>query len=340
MPGKIVAAPGRELQLEQLVARAGPDAALDQPGGEQRLRLGGEGEPALDLRGVERLDAERVAGEGDRALGPLVDGDGVHAAQRAGIGGAVAQPEMQRRLAVAVGGEADVGQVVAQLAVVVDLAVRDEGGGAGEERLVAAGHVDDGQARVHEGDAADDRVPGAVRAAMGERAGEGGEHGGVGQRRGGREHEASDAAHQRCRHRRAGRPASGAARALRRTPPRIGAAGGGEAGGKIAVVEHGADRGGEADGVLGRNQEAGAAGVDQLHAARRRRRRPRGGEAEKASITTLPSGSMPARADQHVAGGEEGGLVVAPAGQAGAGRRRRARGRAVRGRGAPAPRRR
>ena len=58
----------------------------------------------------------------------------------------------------------------AQLAVVVDLAVGDQRGRAGEERLVAAGEVDDREPRVHQRDAPDHGVAGAVRPAMRQRA--------------------------------------------------------------------------------------------------------------------------------------------------------------------------
>ena len=94
--------------------------------------------PPSITRGVERLDAERVARQRHAALQPLVDRDRIHAAQGAGIGQPVAQPEMQRRLAIALGGEPRVRHVLAQLAVVVDLAIGDQGGRAGEQRLVAA----------------------------------------------------------------------------------------------------------------------------------------------------------------------------------------------------------
>ncbi len=103
---------------------------------------------------------------------------------------------MERGLAVAGGGEAGVGEAVAELAVIVDFAVGDQGGRAGVEGLVAACDIDDGEAGVDQGNAADDGVAGAVRAAMGEGAGEGGEDRRVGRRGGGGQDEAGDAAHQ------------------------------------------------------------------------------------------------------------------------------------------------
>ncbi len=64
---------------------------------------------------------------------------------------------MQRQLAVAVGGEVDAVHRDAQLAIIVDLAVRHQRRGAGEERLVAGHQVDDRQPVVQQRDAADAR---------------------------------------------------------------------------------------------------------------------------------------------------------------------------------------
>ena len=66
----------------------------------------------------------------------------------------------------------------------------------GEERLVAAGDVDDRQPVMHEGDAADDAVPGAVRAAMRQRLGERVDHGRAGGLCAALHDGAGDAAHQ------------------------------------------------------------------------------------------------------------------------------------------------
>ena len=70
----------------------------------------------------------------------------------------------------------------AEFPVIVDLAVGDEGGRAREQRLIPACDVDDRQARVHERDPADDRVPRPVRSAMPERPGERPKLRGVGRR--------------------------------------------------------------------------------------------------------------------------------------------------------------
>ena len=95
-----------------------------------------------------------------------MDGDGIHAAQVLRVVRAVAQPQMQRRLAIAVGGEVDPRHRDAQFAVIIDLAVADQCGGAGEQRLIAGHQVDDRQPVVHQRDPADDGVTGAVGSAM------------------------------------------------------------------------------------------------------------------------------------------------------------------------------
>ena len=115
--------------------------------------------------------------------------------RRLGEADAVAPPQAQRRLAIAGRGAAQLVDL-AQLAVVVDLAIGDERGRAGEERLVAGDEVDDGEAGMGERDAARDMVPGAVGAAMRHGRGHVVQLGRVDGRGGGREvQDAADAAH-------------------------------------------------------------------------------------------------------------------------------------------------
>ncbi len=109
-------AAGGELQLQQLLDCRGPHRAPHQSRLQQRLGLRGERQTALDRGGVKRFDAERVARQGDGAAHALMDGDGVHAAQMARIVRAVAQPQMERRLTVAVGGETGPRHALTQLA--------------------------------------------------------------------------------------------------------------------------------------------------------------------------------------------------------------------------------
>ena len=126
-----------------------------------------------------------------------MDRDGVHAAQVLGEGRTVAQPEMQRRLAVARGRETHLRHLHAQFAIVVDLAVGDQRRRAGIERLVAGREIDDGESRLQQGGAGSDGLAGAVRPAMRERGGERLQNRGVGCVGARREHQSGDAAHQR-----------------------------------------------------------------------------------------------------------------------------------------------
>ncbi len=96
---------GGELELQQLGPGGRPQTPRHEAGFEDRPRLRGEGQAAGDLGGVERLDAERVAGQRHAPAGAVVDRDREHAAQMAGVSASLLEPEMQRRLAVAVGRE-------------------------------------------------------------------------------------------------------------------------------------------------------------------------------------------------------------------------------------------
>ena len=66
---------------------------------------------------------------------------------------------------------------LAQLPVVVDLAVGDQGGGAGEQRLVAGDEVDDREPRMRQRDVAGQVMAMPIRAAMRQRPGQRVEHG-------------------------------------------------------------------------------------------------------------------------------------------------------------------
>ena len=112
-----------------------------------------------------------------------------------GVVRAVAQPQMQRRLAVAVGGEVHARQRLTQFAVIIDLAVGHQRGGAGEERLVAGDQVDDREAVVQQRDPAHHRVAAAVGAAVVQRADQLRQHARVRRRGAGRQDQPSDAAH-------------------------------------------------------------------------------------------------------------------------------------------------
>ena len=98
MSAKIGLAPGGEFQLHQLGARLRPQYPPGQPGRDQRLRLRGEGENVRRFNVVELLDAERIAGEHHPPARRVIDGDGVHAAQRGGESRPLARDRAARRI--------------------------------------------------------------------------------------------------------------------------------------------------------------------------------------------------------------------------------------------------
>ena len=185
-----------ELELEEGVARPRIDPWRRQAGGEQRLGFGGEGQATGGLEVIQRLDAERVAGQQQALGGRVVERDGVHAAQALGEARAVAAVEMQRHLAVGLGGEIDPRQGLALLDVVVDFGVGHQRRAAGlAQRLIAGLEVDDRQAALDHGEAAGLEAPRAVGTAVRQRRVEGVEQG-VARRRAVGAHVARDATHQ------------------------------------------------------------------------------------------------------------------------------------------------
>ncbi len=138
---------------------------MHKAGFQQRLRLRCKRQSPLHLGDIQRLDTERIAREGDAVLMPFMDRNGVHATQVPRIIRPVAQPVI-RRLAIAVGGIVDRWHRLAQFAVIVDFTIRYQRGRSGEERLIAGHQVDDRQPVLHQGDAADDCMTGAVGASV------------------------------------------------------------------------------------------------------------------------------------------------------------------------------
>jgi hypothetical protein len=117
----------------------------------QPLELRGEGHAAVVRRPEQRLDAELVAGQGERALALVEQREGEHAAQAAQARRAPAAPRLQEHLGIRAGPEADPGaaQLGPQLAIVVDLAVEHQHQPVFHERLVGRGRqVDDRQPPV------------------------------------------------------------------------------------------------------------------------------------------------------------------------------------------------
>ncbi len=213
-PGERGRPPGGELQLQQLIAQRPADPRRDEAGGDQRLRLRGEGEAHDGLGVVERLDAERIAAQhqasgGTAVAAPVVQGDGIHAAEPFGEAKIVVQIEVQRCFTIRAGGVARRAQSLAHLGIVVDLAIGDQRHrgifvvgdvgrmvfGAGEQRLIAGLQVDDGEAGVNHADAAGDVLAAAVRPAMGQRFGQPPEDRGV-RRPAATHHHAGDSTHR------------------------------------------------------------------------------------------------------------------------------------------------
>ena len=152
----------------------------------QALELRGEGHATVPRRPEQRLDAELVAGEGERAVALVVQREREHAPQAPQARRAPPPPGLQQHLGVGAGAEADPGvaQLGPQLAVVVDLAAEHEHQPVLHERLVGRGRqVDDRQATVPEphpfGVVGAGPGAGRVRPAVGEGVGHGGPPAGV-----------------------------------------------------------------------------------------------------------------------------------------------------------------
>ena len=122
---------------------------------QQGLQLGGKDKQAVgQLRIVEGLDAQAVTRQKQAPPVAVPQGKGKHAAETLHTGLAPLFPGMHNDLGVAVGAEYMAGgpQFPGEFLEVVDLAVVDHHHGIilVEQRLLAAGEIDDGQAPVAE----------------------------------------------------------------------------------------------------------------------------------------------------------------------------------------------
>ena len=108
----------REVVLQAV--RVGRDPRQER---QQRLHLRGEVQHVVDVRVVERLDAETVAREEQLAAALVPDSVGEHAAQPVEELDAPSPVGGEDDLGVAVGGEALPAELGAQLEIVVGLAV-------------------------------------------------------------------------------------------------------------------------------------------------------------------------------------------------------------------------
>ncbi len=141
----------------------------DQPSSDQCLRFGRKGDAIGGLGEVKRLDAERVARQQHLPRGAVMNRNGIHAAQKLSEACAIAAIQMQGRFAIRSGGGGQ-RMIRAQFAVIIDLAIRDQGGSAGEERLIACRKINDCKAGLGESDIARKMMPRAIRPAMRQRA--------------------------------------------------------------------------------------------------------------------------------------------------------------------------
>jgi hypothetical protein len=142
---------------------------------EQRPDLRGGGEAAAVRPPVQRLDSEGIAGQHETVVGGIPEREGEDAVEVVDAARAVLLVGVDDHLGVGVGAEAVAQrlQPLADAEVVVDLAVDHHGAALvlGPERLVAAGRVDDREARVHQHGLAEPLDALAVGAAMPERRG-------------------------------------------------------------------------------------------------------------------------------------------------------------------------
>ena len=168
---------------------------------EHRLQLGGEDEAVGEHRIVERLDAQPIPRQHQRARGVVPDGEPEHPLEVVERVGAARLPRVHDRLGVRARAEHVTGrrQPPRQLAVVVDFAVERDPHGpvlAGH-RLAAALEVDDPETAHAERDGTAHHEALVVGTAVGDAIGHALDDGLIGPAVRPRKHDADDAAHDR-----------------------------------------------------------------------------------------------------------------------------------------------
>ena len=146
---------GHRTKHEIAEERGGSSATRDETALQQSPDLGGEDEPTTEGVEIERLDAERIAGEETAPLHRIPNGEGEHAPQPVHTGRPVTGIEPEDDLGVGAGAEGfpKLLKLGAQRAVIINLAVKRDG-----ETPVRRGHglmaggaeVENGQAGVDE----------------------------------------------------------------------------------------------------------------------------------------------------------------------------------------------
>ena len=157
--------------------------AVDPGQGEERLEFGGEGEGAGVIAVMQRLDAETVARQEQPPVAGIPDGEGPHAIEAQLALRAPLRIGGEDDLAVGVGDKtvAEAAQLLAQLEIVVDLAVIGQPVapfGIGHRLPGPFGEVEDGEPTMAEpkprfGEMLDAKT---VRPSMGKTVGEGGKY--------------------------------------------------------------------------------------------------------------------------------------------------------------------
>ena len=135
------------------------------------LQLAGEQQPARLVTIDQRLFSQPIAGQQQLLPLGVPDGQGKHAVESGEQLGPLVFVQMDQHFRVALRAEAVAGRFepAPQVAEIIDFAVEDDPHRAVfvGERLLAAGHVDDGQAAMPEGHAGLSRVRSfAIRPAM------------------------------------------------------------------------------------------------------------------------------------------------------------------------------
>ena len=151
----------------------------DQPGGDQRLRFGGKGDSIRNFGDIERLDTEGITRQQHLPRSAIMDRNAIHAAQHLSEARPVTAIQMQGRFAIrSCGGRQRV--IIPQFAIIINLAIRDQGGSTGEERLIAGRKINDRKAGLGECDITGHMMPHAIRPAMRQCARQGLQHCGGG----------------------------------------------------------------------------------------------------------------------------------------------------------------
>ncbi len=166
---------------EEVVDGRGVEAGLDQAGREKRLEFRGERDPLRRPRPDEGLDPQPVTREHQTPARLVPEREREHPAQALHAIDAQVLVQVDDRLDVRPGAEAvpRASQLVAQLDVVVDLAIADDDHRSvlARDRLIACLEVDDRQAADAEPDSGRDVRALSVRSAVDERGRHSRDHG-------------------------------------------------------------------------------------------------------------------------------------------------------------------